>query len=118
MDLSERETKISRIQQQLETANDELQKKMQELYEKQFITIKAISEILEKRSELEQLKEQLKAKDSSLQRTESERLKLTEKLQASQEELKTIIKKEMDRKGYRRPFKSKDTNSKKTLKKL
>ena len=32
MDLSERETKISRIQQQLETANDELQKKMQELY--------------------------------------------------------------------------------------
>ena len=92
MDLSERETKISRIQQQLETANDELQKKMQELYEKQFITIKAISEILEKRSELEQLKEQLKAKDSSLQRTESERLKLTEKLQASQEELKTIIK--------------------------
>ena len=55
MDLSERETKISRIQQELETAN-ELQKKMQELYEKQFITIKAISEILEKRSELEQLK--------------------------------------------------------------
>ena len=43
-------------------------------------------------SELEQLKEHLKAKDSSLQRKESERLKLTEKLQASQEELKTIIK--------------------------
>ena len=43
-------------------------------------------------SELEQLKEHLKAKDSSLQRKESERLKLTEKLQASQDELKTIIK--------------------------
>lgn len=43
-------------------------------------------------SELEQLKEHLKAKDSSLQRKESERLKLTEKLQGSQEELKTIIK--------------------------
>lgn len=44
-----------------------------------------------KRSELEQFKEQLKAKDSSLQRTESERLKLTEKLEASQE-VKTVIK--------------------------
>ena len=43
-------------------------------------------------SELEQLKEHLKAKDSSLQRKESERLKLTEKLQASQDELKTLIK--------------------------
>ena len=43
-------------------------------------------------SELEQLKEHLKAKDSSLQRKESERLKLTEKLQASQDDLKTIIK--------------------------
>ena len=52
----------------------------------------SLPEILEKRSELEQLKEQLKAKDSSLQRIESNRLKLTEKLQASQEELKTVIK--------------------------
>ena len=64
----------------------------QELYEKQFITIKEISETQEKMSELEQLKEHLKAKDSSLQRKESERLKLTEKLQGSQEELKTVIK--------------------------
>lgn len=47
-------------------------------------------------SELEQLKEHLKAKDSSLQRIESERLKLTEKLQASQEEIKTIIKERDD----------------------
>lgn len=66
MDLSEKETKISCIQQELETANDELQKKMQELYEKQFITIKEISEIQEKMNELKQLKKQLKAKDSSL----------------------------------------------------
>lgn len=43
-------------------------------------------------SEVEQLKEHLKAKGSSLQRKESERLRLAEKLQASQEELKTIIK--------------------------
>ncbi|XP_043294551.1 centromere-associated protein E isoform X4 [Cervus canadensis] len=94
VDLSERETEISHIQQELETANDELQKKTQELHEKQFITIKEISETQEKMSELEQLKEHLKAKDSSLQRKESERLELTEKLQASQEELKTIVKEE------------------------
>ncbi|KAM9699848.1 centromere-associated protein E isoform 4-T4 [Dama dama] len=94
VDLSERETEIPHIQQELETANDELQKKTQELHEKQFITIKEISETQEKMSELEQLKEHLKAKDSSLQRKESERLELTEKLQASQEELKTIVKEE------------------------
>uniref|UniRef100_A0A8B9WLG0 Centromere-associated protein E n=1 Tax=Bos mutus grunniens TaxID=30521 RepID=A0A8B9WLG0_BOSMU len=92
VDLSKRETEISHIQQELETTNDKLQKKTQELYEKQFITVKEISETQEKMSELEQLKEHLKAKDSSLQRKESERLKLTEKLQGSQEELKTIIK--------------------------
>ncbi|XP_061047182.1 centromere-associated protein E isoform X1 [Eubalaena glacialis] len=100
VDLSERETEISSIQQELETTNDELQKKTQELHEKQkqFITIKEISETQEKVSwnELEQLKEHLKAKDSSLQRIESERLKLTEKLQASQEEIKTIIKERDD----------------------
>lgn len=45
-------------------------------------------------SELEQLKEHLKAKDSPLQRKESERLELTENLQASQEELKTVVKEE------------------------
>lgn len=91
-DLSKRETEISHIQQELETANDKLQKKTQELYEKQFITVKEISETQETMSQLEQLKEHLKAKGSSLQRKESERLTLTEKLQASQEELKTIIK--------------------------
>ncbi|XP_059960378.1 centromere-associated protein E isoform X2 [Mesoplodon densirostris] len=98
VDLSQKETEISSIQQELETTNDELQKKTQELHEKQkqFITIKEISETQEKMSELEQLKEHLKAKDSSLQRIESERLKLTEKLQASQEEIKTIIKERDD----------------------
>ncbi|XP_067591543.1 centromere-associated protein E isoform X1 [Pseudorca crassidens] len=98
VDLSERETEISSIQQELETTNDELQKKTQELHEKQkqLITIKESSEAQEKMSELEQLKEHLKARDSSLQRIEGERLKLTEKLQASQEEIKTIIKERDD----------------------
>ncbi|XP_032316893.1 centromere-associated protein E isoform X4 [Camelus ferus] len=94
VDLSERETEISSIQKKLETTNDALQKKTQELHERQeqFIRIKEVSETEENMSELEQLKEHLKAEDSSLQRIENERLELTERLQASQEEIKTIIK--------------------------
>lgn len=60
--------------------------------QKQFMCIKEINETQEKMSELEQLKEQLKGKDSSLGSIESERLKLTERLQESQEEIKIIIK--------------------------
>lgn len=68
--------------------------KIQELREKQeqFISTKEIIETQEKMSELEQLKEQLKVKDSSLQSIESERLKLTEELQESQDKIKIKIK--------------------------
>lgn len=65
--------------------------KIQELHE-QCISTKEIIETQEKMSELEQLKEQLKVKDSSLQSIESEKLKLTEKLQESQDKIKIIIK--------------------------
>lgn len=68
--------------------------KIQELREKQeqFIGTKEIIETQEKMSELEQLKEQLKVKDSSLQSIEGERLKLTEELQESQDKIKIKIK--------------------------
>ncbi|XP_023387153.1 centromere-associated protein E isoform X9 [Pteropus vampyrus] len=94
VNLSEKETELSNFRKDLEKANDELQRKVHELHEKQkqFICIKEISETQEKMSELEQLKEQLKGKDSSLENIESERLKLTERLQKSQEEIKIIIK--------------------------
>ncbi|XP_037023817.2 centromere-associated protein E isoform X2 [Artibeus jamaicensis] len=95
VNLSERETELSSFQKELETTNDESQKKMQELHEKQeqFICLKEeISETQEKMSELAQLKEQLKAKDFSLESMESERLKLIERLKESQEEIKLIIK--------------------------
>ncbi|XP_045648807.1 centromere-associated protein E-like isoform X3 [Ursus americanus] len=94
VNLSEREMELSRLRKELGTTNDELQKKIRELHEKQeqFISTKEIIETQEKMSELEQLKEQLKVKDSSLQSIESERLKLTEKLQESQDKIKIIIK--------------------------
>ncbi|XP_059027782.1 centromere-associated protein E isoform X2 [Mustela lutreola] len=94
MNLSQRETELSSLRKELQTTNNELQKKIQELHEKQeqFISTKETTEMQEKMSELEQLKEQLKVKDSSLQSIESERLKLTEKLQESQDKIKIIIK--------------------------
>uniref|UniRef100_A0A4X1URY1 Centromere-associated protein E n=1 Tax=Sus scrofa TaxID=9823 RepID=A0A4X1URY1_PIG len=109
VDLSEKATELSSIQQELEMTNVELQKKTQELREKQeqLISIKEIK-----------LKEHLKAKDASLQRTESERLSLAEKLQTSQEEVKTIIKERMNCRGHRRPSKRRETNSEKILKNL
>uniref|UniRef100_A0A4X1UR67 Centromere-associated protein E n=1 Tax=Sus scrofa TaxID=9823 RepID=A0A4X1UR67_PIG len=88
VDLSEKATELSSIQQELEMTNVELQKKTQELREKQeqLISIKEIK-----------LKEHLKAKDASLQRTESERLSLAEKLQTSQEErAQEALQKERD----------------------
>ncbi|XP_072666767.1 centromere-associated protein E isoform X4 [Canis lupus baileyi] len=93
VNLSERETELSSLQKELEITNNELQKKIQELHEKQqFMSTKEITETQEKMSELEQLKEQLRVKDSSLQNIESEKLKLTEKLQESQDKIKIVIK--------------------------
>ncbi|KAM8804254.1 centromere-associated protein E isoform 2-T2 [Rhynchonycteris naso] len=92
VNLSKGENELSSSQKEFETASDELQKKILEFHEKQeqFICVKEISETQEKMNALEQLKEQLK--DSSLYSIESERLKLTERLQESQEEIKIIIK--------------------------
>ncbi|KAL0594486.1 Centromere-associated protein E [Plecturocebus cupreus] len=89
--LSEKETEMSTIQKELEAINDKLQNKIQELYEKEE-QLKQISEIQEKMNELEQFKEHLKAKDSALQSVESEMLKLTNRLQESQEEIQIMIK--------------------------
>ncbi|XP_070289306.1 centromere-associated protein E isoform X2 [Myotis yumanensis] len=120
VNLSERETELSSFQKELETTNDELQKKMQELHEKQeqFICIKEISETQEKMSELEQLREQLKAKDSSLESTERERLKLTERLQKSEEEINIIIKERDELKGVQEALQMERDQLKENIKEL
>ncbi|MBZ3891738.1 Centromere-associated protein E, partial [Sciurus carolinensis] len=91
--LSEREAEILSIQKELEATSDELQKKIQELYEKQeqLVNIKESSETQEKMNEQEQFKELLKVKESMLQSIESDRLKLNRRLEESQEEIKIII---------------------------
>lgn len=94
VDLSVKETEISSMQKELEMTNVELQKKIQELYEKeeQLISVKEVCEPQGKVSELEQFKELLKAKESTLQNAECEKLELTKRLQKSQEEIRIIIK--------------------------
>ncbi|XP_049741556.1 centromere-associated protein E isoform X5 [Elephas maximus indicus] len=94
VDVSERETEISSCQKELETANGELQKKIQELHEKeaQLLSVKEFSENQGKVTELEQIMEHLKGKDSALQSVETEKLVLAERLHESQEEIKILLK--------------------------
>ncbi|VFV45662.1 low quality protein: [Lynx pardinus] len=128
VNLSETENELSSLQKELEITNDELQKKLltyyyfkiQELHAKQeqFITTKEISETQEKMSALEQLKEQLKVKDSSLQSIESERLQLTEKLKESQDKIKIIIKERDELKRMQEALQMERDQLKKNIKEI
>ncbi|XP_076431138.1 centromere-associated protein E isoform X4 [Peromyscus maniculatus bairdii] len=91
--LSQKDTELSSIRVQLESATDELERKVQELDEKQEqLNIKETSESQEKMKELDKVKALLLAKDSALQRMESDRLQLTKQVEESQEEVKILIK--------------------------
>ncbi|XP_043427315.1 centromere-associated protein E isoform X5 [Prionailurus bengalensis] len=120
VNLSETENELSSLQKELEITNDELQKKIQELHAKQeqFITTKEISETQEKMSALEQLKEQLKVKDSSLQSVESERLQLTEELKESQDKIKIIIKERDELKRMQEALQMERDQLKKNIKEI
>ncbi|XP_049486904.1 centromere-associated protein E isoform X4 [Panthera uncia] len=120
VNLSETENELSSLQKELEITHDELQKKIQELHAKQeqFITTKEINETPEKMSALEQLKEQLKVKDSSLQSIESERLQLTEKLKESQDKIKIIIKERDELKRMQETLQMERDQLKKNIKEI
>ncbi|XP_069878478.1 centromere-associated protein E isoform X1 [Dipodomys merriami] len=94
VNLADKETEISSIQKELETAHGKLEEKIQELYEKQeqFINVKELSETPEKLNEVEQFKMLLGAKDSALQSIDSDRLKLSKSLEESQDKMKAITK--------------------------
>ncbi|XP_058577755.1 centromere-associated protein E isoform X6 [Neofelis nebulosa] len=120
VNLSETENELSSLQKELEITHDELQKKIQELHAKQeqFITTREINETPEKMSALEQLKEQLKVKDSSLQSIESERLQLTEKLKESQDKIKIIIKERDELKRMQEALQMERDQLKKNIKEI
>ncbi|XP_027693359.1 centromere-associated protein E isoform X2 [Vombatus ursinus] len=91
--VSEKTAQVSETQEAFEKINAELQKKIQELQEKTeqiFNVREEITEAQEKVNEVEQLKEQLKSKDSALERREMETLELAQKLQASLEETTSV----------------------------
>lgn len=69
-------------------------------------------------SALEQLKEQLKVKDSSLQSIESERLQLTEKLKESQDKIKIIIKERDELKRMQEALQMERDQLKKNIKEI
>lgn len=68
----------------------------QDIPEESFNMQEKDNEIKEIISEMEQLKEQLKAKESALLRSEKEKLSLSERLQESHQEMKSIAKERDD----------------------
>ncbi|XP_068950750.1 centromere-associated protein E isoform X3 [Petaurus breviceps papuanus] len=93
--VSEKTAQVSETQEALEKTNIELKKRIQELQEKKEHVCNGREEVIEaqeKVNEVEHLKEQLKSKDSTLERIEMENLELAQKLQASLEETTSVAK--------------------------
>ncbi|XP_036618226.1 centromere-associated protein E [Trichosurus vulpecula] len=91
--VSEKTVQVSETQAAFEKINAELQERIQELQESReqvFNIRKEVTEAQEKVNEVEHLKEQLKSKDSTLERIEMENLELAQKLQASLEKTTSV----------------------------
>ncbi|XP_033712707.1 centromere-associated protein E isoform X5 [Tursiops truncatus] len=97
--ICEKTAQIINIQKNLEKSNTELQEKVPVLHEEQELlaNVKEVSDIQETMDEPELLKEQSKTKDSkTLASVEMESLRLTEKLQESHKEIKSLTKERDD----------------------
>uniref|UniRef100_A0A8C9C213 Centromere-associated protein E n=1 Tax=Phocoena sinus TaxID=42100 RepID=A0A8C9C213_PHOSS len=97
--ICEKTAQIINIQKNLEKSNTELQEKVPVLHEEQELlaNVKEVSDIQETMDEPELLKERSKTKDSkTLASVEMESLRLTEKLQESHEEIKSLTKERDD----------------------
>ncbi|XP_074084872.1 centromere-associated protein E isoform X2 [Macrotis lagotis] len=93
--ISEKTAQVSETQEAFEKRTAELQKRIQELQEEKepvFNIKEEVTETEEKANEVEYLKEQLQSKDSTLERIEMENLELTQKLQTSLEEVRSVAK--------------------------
>ncbi|GAB1295424.1 Centromere-associated protein E [Apodemus speciosus] len=93
MSLSQKEAELLTMRGQLESTTAELERRVQELCEKQEqLNLKETSEAQGRKDELEQVRALLLAKDTALQSVERDRLRLSKQLEESQEELKLLIK--------------------------
>uniref|UniRef100_K7E9D1 Centromere-associated protein E n=1 Tax=Ornithorhynchus anatinus TaxID=9258 RepID=K7E9D1_ORNAN len=92
---AEKEAELLRTHKKLTETEEKLHEKIKELEEKQkeFISMKdQINEAQPKLDELVQLKEQLRARDLTLEAVKMEKLEITEKLQESLEEMAVVTK--------------------------
>ncbi|XP_073093325.1 centromere-associated protein E isoform X4 [Manis javanica] len=93
-DISEKTAQIINIQKDLEKPNIELQEKIPVLHEGQepLVNVTEVSDTQETLCEPELLEKQSKTKESASANIETERLRLTENLQESREEMKSLAK--------------------------
>ncbi|KAM8969590.1 centromere-associated protein E isoform 2-T2 [Sarcophilus harrisii] len=92
---AEKEEELLRTQEMLEDTEKKLSEKIQELQEKeeQLLNVrKEVTEAQEKVNKMEELREQLKSRNSTLERIKMENLEMAQKLQASLEETTSITK--------------------------
>ena len=96
--VSEKIDDISNNQMNLENTNTALKAQIQELQEKehQCLEMKDVSETREKICVMENLKKQLEAQKSTLQNTEWENVKLTQRLHESLTEIRYVTKERDD----------------------
>nr|KAF6499445.1 centromere protein E [Molossus molossus] len=97
--VSEKTDEISNMQMDLENKNSALKVQIQEVQEKEHQCLKAKNDLRENMYQTEQLKKQLEAQNSILQSIETEKLRLTQKLQEKLKEMKCVTE---ERDGLRR----------------
>ncbi|XP_029416096.1 centromere-associated protein E isoform X2 [Nannospalax galili] len=90
--VSEKTDEISNIQGDLERTNATLEAQIQELQEKEHQFSKVKGDLREAVYQMEQLKEQMEAQNSTLESIKIEKLRLTQKLHENLEEVRLVTK--------------------------
>ncbi|CAK6432929.1 unnamed protein product [Pipistrellus nathusii] len=88
--VSEKTNEISNMQIDIENKNSALKAQIQEVQEKEHHLLEVKNDLKETMYQAEQLKKQLEAQNSILESTETEKLKLTQKLNENLKELKCV----------------------------
>ncbi|KAM9238258.1 centromere-associated protein E [Dugong dugon] len=102
-----KEEELSRTCERLAEVEENLKEKSQQLQEKQqqLLSVREeMSEMQTEINEMENLKNELKSKGLTLERTEMEKLELTQKLHENNEEMKSITKERNDLKKLQESF--------------
>ncbi|XP_045676371.1 centromere-associated protein E isoform X5 [Phyllostomus hastatus] len=121
MRISEESSKNSHIEGNVEETKDEFQEEIQEaqdIQEQSFNKKEKDNETKKIISEMEQLKEQLKTKESILLRLEMEKHELSERLQESHEEMESIAKERDDLQRLQKVLQSENDQLKENMEEI